>query len=149
MTTQQIGFRIPKGVQQGEDSLAWLKRAIELGEWSRGQGGELRDVFGIAKTAGRMGSHKGLLQAAIGEVGGAGDAYQAIAVPNSDGDGAPLRSLELFGFTTIHLNGAIVTAGGTKIPTTNAFTRGEGLKAIPEIRSLRLLLLLIINGPPP
>ena len=38
MTTQQIGFRIPKGVQQGEDSLAWLKRAIELGEWSCGQG---------------------------------------------------------------------------------------------------------------
>ena len=61
VTTQQIGFRIPKGVQQGEDSLAWLKRAIELGEWSCGQGGELRDVLGIAKTAGRMGSHQGLL----------------------------------------------------------------------------------------
>ena len=114
VTTQQIGFRIPKGVQQGEDSLAWLKRAIELGEWSCGQGGELRDVLGIAKTAGRMGSYQGLFQAAIGEVGGAGDAYQAIAVPNPDGDGAPLRSLELFGFTTIHLNGAIVTAGGTR-----------------------------------
>ena len=148
VTTQQIGFRIPKGVQQGEDSLARLKWSIELGEWSCGQGGELRDVLGIAKTAGRMGSHQGLLQAAIGEVGGASDSYQAIAVPNPDGDGAPLRCLELFGFTTIHLNGAIVTAGGTKIPTTNAFARGEGLKAIPEIRGVEAVVAAHHQRPP-
>ena len=33
VTPEQIGLRIPQGVKQGEDSLAWLKRPIELGEW--------------------------------------------------------------------------------------------------------------------